>query len=184
MLRKAQAIVDPFEQSFFIMVHLPYLQPFSDINKRCSRMAANLPLFRANLCPLTFLDVPKEAYIRATLGIYEMNRIEPLRDLYVWAYERSTQEYLAIKQGLVAPDPLRMQWRDLIRDAVRNLVVRADLIASEHIHELVHAVPEKDRAAVQALIEDELERLHEGVLARFGLWPSDYVTWQQRKASS
>jgi len=75
-----------------MLVHLPYLQPFADINKRTSRLAANLPLFRANLCPLTFLDVPEQAYSRATLGVYEMTRVELLRDLYVWAYERSTQE--------------------------------------------------------------------------------------------
>ena len=63
LLDKANQITDPFEQSFFVMVHLPYLQPFADINKRTSRLAANLPLFRANLCPLTFLGVPEHAYI-------------------------------------------------------------------------------------------------------------------------
>lgn len=83
LLAKANQISDPFEQSFFMMVHLPYLQPFADINKRTSRLAANLPLFRANLCPLTFLDVPEQAYSRATLGVYEMTRVELLRDLYV-----------------------------------------------------------------------------------------------------
>ena len=46
VLSKANQIHDPFEQSFFMMVHLPYLQPFADINKRTSRLAANLPLFR------------------------------------------------------------------------------------------------------------------------------------------
>ena len=61
LLNKANQITDAFEQSFFMMVHLPYLQPFADINKRTSRLAANLPLFRANLCPLTFLDVPEQA---------------------------------------------------------------------------------------------------------------------------
>ena len=71
LLEKANRIVDPFEQSFFVMVHLPYLQPFADINKRTSRLAANLPLFRANLCPLTFLDVPEQAYGRSILGLYE-----------------------------------------------------------------------------------------------------------------
>ena len=100
LLGKANQIEDPFEQSFFMMVHLPYLQPFADINKRTSRLAANLPLFRANLCPLTFLDVPEQAYSRAILGVYEMTRVELLRDLFIWAYERSTQEYLAIKQDL------------------------------------------------------------------------------------
>ena len=115
LLGKANQIADPFEQSFFMMVHLPYLQPFADINKRTSRLAANLPLFRANLCPLTFLDVPEQAYSRAMLGVYEMTRVELLRDLYVWAYERSTQEYLAIKQELAEPDPVRLAWRDFIK---------------------------------------------------------------------
>ncbi len=105
LLNKANQIADPFEQSFFVMVHLPYLQPFADINKRTSRLAANLPLFRANLCPLTFLGVPEHAYSRAMIGLYELTRVELLRDLYVWAYERSTQEYLAIRQDLAEPDP-------------------------------------------------------------------------------
>ncbi|MFT6732360.1 MAG: Fic family protein [Polaribacter sp.] len=47
VLNRALQIADPFEQSFFMMVHLPYVQPFADINKRTFRLAANLPLFRA-----------------------------------------------------------------------------------------------------------------------------------------
>lgn len=45
-LDKADAIEDPFEQAFFIMVHIPYLQPFVDVNKRVSRLGANIPLIR------------------------------------------------------------------------------------------------------------------------------------------
>jgi hypothetical protein len=52
ILDTATAITDPFEQAFFAMVHLPYLQPFEDVNKRVSRLAANLSLIRHNLCPL------------------------------------------------------------------------------------------------------------------------------------
>ena len=51
-----------------------------------------------------------------------MLRVELLRDLYVWAYERSTQEYLAIKQGLAEPDPLRLTWRDFIKQTIREVV--------------------------------------------------------------
>lgn len=94
------------------------MQPFADINKRTSRLAANAPLFRANLCPLTFVDVPADGYAQAMLGIYEMGRVELLRDLFIWAYERSTQEYVAIRQQLAEPDPLRLQHRSLIKDCV------------------------------------------------------------------
>ena len=34
ILHKTSQIRDPLEQSFFLMVHLPYLQPFEDVNKR------------------------------------------------------------------------------------------------------------------------------------------------------
>ncbi len=182
MLEKANAIDDVFEQSFFIMVHLPYLQPFADVNKRSSRLAANLPLIRVNLCPLTFLGVLENAYSLAVLGIYEMNRVELLRDLFMWAYERSTQEYLAIKQDLVHPDPLRLAWRDVIKETVRSVVIqpeRAPLaIIKEELseHEL-----EGQKENVEALIIEELRRLHTGVLARYGLRPSEFVAWQSRQ---
>src|SRR3546814_3947898 len=74
LLAKAQAIEDTFEQAFFAMVQLPYLQPFDDINKRTSRLAANIPLIRHNLAPLSFVDVPHDLYIEGTLGGYEINR--------------------------------------------------------------------------------------------------------------
>ena len=178
LLSKATDIRDPFEQSFFMMVHLPYLQPFADVNKRTSRLAANLPLFRANLCPLTFLDVPEQAYSRATLGVYEMARVELLRDLYIWAYERSTQEYQAIKQDLAEPDPLRLAWRELIKQTIREVVLHPKLDPLSCIQKSVaQHIPLHDQMNVQALLVEELRRLHEGVLARYGLRPSEFAAW-------
>jgi len=179
VLNKASQIGDAFEQSFFMMVHLPYLQPFADINKRTSRLAANLPLFRANLCPLTFLDVPEQAYSRATLGVYEMARVELLRDLYVWAYERSTQEYLAIKQDLAEPDPLRLTWRDFIKQTIHLVVTNPEQDPYAVIQQAVKAqIPDVEQKDLQALVIEELGRLHEGVLARYGLRPSEFSTWK------
>ena len=182
LLNKANQISDPFEQSFFMMVHLPYLQPFADMNKRTSRLAANLPLFRMNLCPLTFLDVPEHAYSRAILGVYEMTRVELLRDLYVWAYQRSAQEYLAIKQELAEPDPLRLAWRDLIKQTIHAVVSQPDADPLTLIQQTVRQhVPDAEQGNVQALMVQELGRLHEGVLARYGLRPSELRRWQERR---
>ena len=179
LLDKANQISDPFEQSFFMMVHLPYLQPFADMNKRTSRLAANLPLFRMNLCPLTFLDVPEHAYSRVILGVYEMTRVELLRDLYVWAYQRSAQEYLAIKQELAEPDPLRLVWRDLIKRTIHAVVSQPDVDPLTLIqHAVKQQVPDAEQSNLQALIVQELGRLHEGVLARYGLRPSELMRWQ------
>ena len=73
--RKCRPVASPpaaDEQAFFGMVHLPYLQPFEDVNKRVSRLAANVPPMRDNLCPLSFIDVPNRAYIDGLLGVYEL----------------------------------------------------------------------------------------------------------------
>jgi len=182
LLEKASQINDPFEQSFFVMVHIPYLQPFADINKRTSRIAANLPLIRANLCPLTFLDVPEEAYSRAILGVYELGRFELLRDLFVWAYERSTQEYLAIKQDLSEPDPLRLSYRSVIKKVIHDIVKQPENDPLDMIEKMVGEQAGKaDQKAVEALIIEELRRLHEGVLARYGLRPSEFERWTEKQ---
>src|SRR5205085_11058663 len=89
----ACAIKNPFEQAFFLMVHLPYLQPFEDVNKRVSRLGANIPLIQANLCPLSFIDVPEQIYINGLLGVYELNQTELLAEVFAWAYERSCLRY-------------------------------------------------------------------------------------------
>jgi Fic family protein len=89
ILATAAAITDPFEQAFFVMVQLPYLQPFDDVNKRVSRLAANIPLIKGNLSPLSFADVPRQTYTEAVLGVYELTKIDLLKDVFIWAYERS-----------------------------------------------------------------------------------------------
>ena len=185
LLDKANRIADPFEQSFFAMVHLPYLQPFADINKRTSRLIANLPLIRANLCPLTFLDVPERAYSRAILGVYELSRVEPLRDLYLWAYERSTQEYVAVTRDPVQPDPARLTYRDVIKQTVRDVVEHPDDDPLDRIRQFLAnnsgTLDDVAMADVEALVIEELRRLHEGSLARYGLRLAQYAIWRERR---
>ena len=178
-LAKFNAIEDPFEQSFFAMVHLPYLQPFADCNKRTSRLLANWPLMRANLCPLTFLGVSQAWYTASVLGVYEMNRVELLRDLFMWAYERSTKEYLTAKSSVAEPDLLRLTYREAIRQIVKAVVQNPEqdplaLVADQ----VALAAPGPDREDVRALVMQELRRLHEGVLARYGLRPAELERWR------
>jgi hypothetical protein len=40
---------------------------------------------------------------------------------------------------------------------------------------------EADRENVQAMIIDELRRLHEGALARYGLRTSEFLRWRERQ---
>lgn len=42
LLKTADAIADPFEQAFFAMVHIPYLHPFADVDKRTSTFPSGI----------------------------------------------------------------------------------------------------------------------------------------------
>jgi hypothetical protein len=178
LLAKAAAIKDPFEQSFFVMVHLPYLQPFEDVNKRVSRIGANVSLIKCNLAPLSFVDVPEREYIAGTLGVYELNRVELLRDVYAWAYERSCQRYTAIKDSVPEPDPLRMRYRDALASVVAGIVRGGMPIEHDAIRRL--STPLVDTADLEAFLTmatNELYQLHEGSLARYRLRPSEFQRW-------
>lgn len=182
ILTKADAITDPFEQAFFIMVHLPYLQPFEDVNKRVSRLAANIPLIRRNLCPLSFIDVPQQEYVNGTIGIYELNRIEYLRDVFVWAYKRSAARYAAVRQSLGEPDPFRLRYRTKIGACVRGAVhqVMDKSAATKWIAAQAEAgILEPEQAKFAEVVETELSSLHEGNIARYQLRPAEFSAWKK-----
>jgi hypothetical protein len=182
ILETAAAITDPFEQAFFALVHLAYLQCFEDVNKRVSRLAANIPLIRGNLCPLSFVDVPERAYIDGVLGIYELNRIELLRDVFVWAYERSSARYSAVRQSLGEPDPFRLRYRALVAELVAT-VVREGMekkAATALVRQrAAEQVPPADQARFLEVAETEIMSLHEGNIARYRLRPVEYQTWRK-----
>jgi len=183
LLTTTAAIHDPFEQAFFIMVQLPYLQPFENVNKRVSRLAANIPLIKHNLRPLSFIDVLEQDYIDATLGVYELNRIELLRDIFVWAYERSTTRYLAVRHSLGEPDPFRLQYRHEIRELI-NLIINEKL-TKKTVGKFIHSwikqhLPDEQQQQIIQVIKIELEGLHIGNIARYSISPTKFTSWHRR----
>jgi fido (protein-threonine AMPylation protein) len=181
VMQMAAQIDDPFEQAFFLMVHLPYLQPFEDVNKRTSRLAANIPLIRHNLCPLSFIDVPQSAYVDAMIGVYELNRVELLRDVFVWAYERSCQQYVAVKQNLVPPDIFRLRYRQALSEVVAAVVKNNEAATAAAVNARVPAtVAAPDKAHFTQLVLDEFSALHPGNAVRFGIRPLELAAWKDR----
>lgn len=181
VLRMAAEIHDPFEQAFFLMVQLPYLQPFEDVNKRVSRLAANIPFIRHNLCPLSFIDVPQALYVDAMIGVYELNQIELLRDVFVWAYERSCQQYAAVKQSLAPPDTFRLRHRQSLSEVVAAMVRHGEPATPVAILARIPAsVPTTDHARFVALAQAEFAALHAGNAVRFGIRPLEWEAWRAR----
>jgi hypothetical protein len=180
ILGTAAAIEDPFEQAFFVMVQLPYLQPFDDVNKRVSRLSANIPLIKGNFSPLSFTDVPRDTYTEAVLGVYELNKVDLLKDVFMWAYERSAARYAAVRQSLGEPDPFRLKHRDALRVIVAE-IVRAGMdrkAAAAHIASWTKAhIDTPDRERFRAIAEGELLALHEGNFARYRIRPAEFAQW-------
>ncbi len=181
VLLTARRIEDAFECAFYLLVHLPYLQPFIDGNKRTARLAANLPFVVHNLVPLSFVDVPVELFQRAYLALYELNRVEPLRDVFAWAYERSAARLGQVRASLGEPDPFRLEHRQALRRVVAELV-RARLppaqwraflerFSDEHL-------PPAVRSHFVAMAELEVEALSQSTFARYALRPSEFEAWR------
>ncbi len=181
ILATAEAIENPFEQAFFVMVQLPYLQPFEDVNKRVSRLAANIPLIKTNLSPLSFTDVPITTYTEAILGVYEMNQVDLLKDVFIWAYERSASRYVAVRQSLGEPDPFRLKHREALREIVRAIVLeRLDRKAafSRIAAWSGKNIEADEQDQFREVTENEILGLHEGNFARFRIKPSQFREWQ------
>ena len=182
ILDTASAIVDPFEQSFFVMVQLPYLQPFDDVNKRVARLCANIPLIKANLAQLSFENMPRDVYTESMLGVYEMNRIELLRDVFILAYKQSAARYAAVRQSVGEPDPFRMRHRTTLHEIVGTVVRKRmdQMQAATHIRVWTRKhIQEQERERFCEIAERELLSLHEGNFARYQIRPLEFSMWAE-----
>lgn len=181
ILEKASQIENPFEQAFFVMVQLPYLHPFDDVNKRVSRLAANISFNTHNLAPLSFIDVPNDVYTQGMIGVYELNRIELLRDVFLWAYERSSIRYAVLRQSLGDPDPFRLKYREEIRELIAEIISNA--LSSKESDSRIKAhtkkLPQEHQAKFIETVESELLALHEGNFARYRVRPEEYKAWRK-----
>src|SRR3990167_1059996 len=155
-IEKINEIQDPFEQSFFSLVHLSYLQAFEDVNKRTSRLVANIPLIRKNFKPLSFISVNQRDYVTALLGVYEKNDVSLLCDQYHWAYQQSSQQYSAIQQKMGEPNLFKLKYRNVIHDITRKIIL--DAISGSKIVSTV-----KELIKVLKLSESEAAELFQSI---------------------
>ena len=181
LIQKSAAITDPFEQSFFLLVHIPYLQAFADINKRTSRIASNIPLLKADLAPMSFLTMDDGNYIDGLIGIYELNNVSLLREVYIDAYLTSAENYRVLRAEVETPEKAALAYRDFVRNAVRRSVLEWKTFQPERIMAMAaeEDIPEADREDVVAYIGHEFHGLHEGNIIRYRLRPEDLAGIRQ-----
>lgn len=180
-LEKAKVIKDPFEQCFFALIHLPYLEAFDDVNKRTSRLAANIPLIKGNWKPMSFIDVNQSAYAKALLGFYEKNDTSLFVDLFMWAYERSARSYNGTQQAMGAQNHFKLKYRQAIHDIVRKIVVsqvpgkQITIVISRSVEDL--ALSDEESKKLFEILEQEILNLHSGNFARYRIKQSEFDAW-------
>jgi hypothetical protein len=118
---------------------------------------------------------------KGLIGIYEFNRIELLRDVYLWAYERSARLYKTGRDSLPEPDAFRLKYRselvEIVSQAVREQV-RSTQAEVVRLAQSMVAPEDLDHFIRLALAE--IAELHEGNIARFRVRPSEFKRWKDR----
>jgi Fic/DOC family len=174
IISRAQHINNPMEAAFFLWVNLAYLQPFEDGNKRVSRLAANVPLMLYNQAPLSFLNVDREDYALAMMGVYEFCDVSMAVDLFDWTYRRSQAKYKVVMESMGSPDPFRINHREALNEAVGS-VVRSRKPVAETLAGL--SLPAEDATKFEQLLVQELKVLAVFNCARYRLGIKETQAW-------
>jgi hypothetical protein len=85
----------------------------------------------------------------AILGVYELTKVDLLRDVFIWAHERSAARYAAVRQSLGEPDPFRFRHRAALRQIIGE-VIRGRMdkkVAAAYVTDWVekNGIPEGER---------------------------------------
>lgn len=100
VIHTAEAIQHPIQAAFYLLSRIAYLQPFKDGNKRTARAMCNVPLIKANLPPISFVDFGKKDYLMAMLAFYELGDIRLLEQSFAKAYAKSVLR-LGVKRTVI-----------------------------------------------------------------------------------
>jgi len=177
VLDKAQYIKNPVEAAFFLWLHIAYLQPFEDGNKRTSRLAANIPLMLYNCAPLAFLDVEPRDYAHAMLAFYEFQDTSIATELFEWTYRRSIRKYQVIVEAMGAPDAFRIRQRDNLSTAMQA-IVREGASLERALGTI--GAPVVDTQRFRNMLVDELDGLSPYNCARYRLTLNETRAWIER----
>ena len=181
IVSKARQIQEPYEQSFFLLVHLAYLQSFIDVNKRTARLTANIPLVRHNLVPVSFNDITIDDYNSAVISCYELNRIEPLAQLYVWSYQRSCKHYQTRAQSL-GIDTLRVKYRQQRRQLIADIVTQQlyNLAQDKYINNFIkNNISKNDHKKFLLDLQHDLNTLDSYNIMGMGITKKELDKWKK-----
>jgi hypothetical protein len=127
-----------------------------------------------NQAPLSFLDVDRDDYAIAMMGVYECRDVSMAVDLFNWTYRRSHAKYKVVLEAMGSPDPFRVKYREALNEAVGR-IVRDRVSAAQATESLGLSGDEVSR--FQQLLGQELSALAPFNCGRFRLGMNDTQIW-------
>lgn len=94
LIEKINKMKSILEKSVAANLLMAFLQPFSDGNKRTSRMLGNAILLSYDYIPVSFVNTAKEDYIKGILYFYEKQRPDFFKQLFLNELNNSFREYI------------------------------------------------------------------------------------------
>ena len=82
-----------FEKAILALLLIAYIQPFSDGNKRTSRLVSNAILTAYDACPLSYRSMDELEYKKAVLLFYEQQDIAYFKQLFIEQFEFVVENY-------------------------------------------------------------------------------------------
>ncbi|GAB5412391.1 MAG: hypothetical protein ChlgKO_15050 [Chlamydiales bacterium] len=183
--KKAAKINDPFKQSFFLLVHISYIQAFEDVNKRTARLSANISLITKNFVPLSFNDISIEDYMAAVIAIYELQDIRPLANLYYYSYMRTCVAYEATAKA-VGFDEVRVRYRNERWAIIQEIILQCLVgdVMEQFIAQEAQKIPEISRKNFLEDITEDLELINEIRIVGLGGTPEQLRKWKNQSSKS
>ncbi|MFB9262235.1 Fic family protein [Bradyrhizobium erythrophlei] len=181
--KKANKIEDPFERSLFLMVFISYLQAFRDVNKRTARLVCNVPLLKAGVAPLSFMDMDKTSYVKGLLTFYELNRTDLITEAFAEAYEKSAARYDAYAGRPQAVLDIEFRRRNDIFNSVKAYVLAiGNGEQPSSIEDFVRQRFPNDDQETQALlvemVREIVESLNDGNHIAYGISRQDFAQYE------
>ncbi|MBA3603934.1 MAG: Fic family protein [Parachlamydiaceae bacterium] len=183
IVEKAASIINPYEQSLFLLIHISYLQAFSAVNKRTARLCANISLIQKNLVPCSFNDIERGDYMSAMIAIYEFQEVAPIIDLYVYSYLRTCHAYDSTVKD-VKFDSLRVLYRRQRREIEREVITRqlvGDSLLAYVDNSLMNSIPPADLNKVREDTIEDLNRMDSISIAGLGVTLEELLIWINKR---
>jgi hypothetical protein len=80
---------------------------------------------------------------------------------------------------MAEPDPLRIRYREVLILVVQAIVRNRKMPSAQNVLRLAdELVPENDQEVFVKMVLEDLQRIHEGSVARFRLKLSDFQAWK------